>query len=59
MIFSKGFVTGLFMGAVAGGIMGMCIDPLKDKDSEKMRKSAGKIVHSVENMADSLSTMHK
>lgn len=59
MIFSKGFTTGLLTGAVVGGIMGMCIDPLKDKDSQRMRKSAGKIVHSMENMADSISCMHK
>lgn len=58
MIFSKGFTTGLFTGAVVGGIMGMCIDPLKDKDSKRIKRSAGKIVHSVENMADSFSNMH-
>lgn len=59
MFLSKGFTTGLLTGAVVGGIMGMCIDPLKDRDSQRMRKSAGKIIHSMENMADSLSDMHK
>lgn len=59
MIFSKGFATGLLTGAVVGSVMGMCIDPLKDKDSQRMRRSAGKIVHSMENMADNLSGMHK
>lgn len=59
MIFSKGFATGLFTGAVVGAVMGMCIDPLKDKDSQRMRKSAGKIVNSMENMADTISCMHK
>lgn len=59
MILSKGFATGLLTGAVVGSIMGMCIDPLKDKDSQRMRKSAGKIVNSVENMADTISGMHK
>ncbi|MBR5535111.1 MAG: YtxH domain-containing protein [Clostridia bacterium] len=54
MILSKGFVTGLLTGAVAGGIMGMCIDPLKDKDSRRLRKSAGKIIHSMENMAENM-----
>lgn len=58
MIFSKGFTTGLFTGAVVGGIMGACIDPLKDKDSRRIKKSAGKIAHSVENMANNFSDMH-
>ena len=59
MFLSKGFTTGLLTGAVVGSIMGMCIDPLKDKESRMIRRSAGKIVHSMENMADNLSDMHK
>ena len=59
MFLSKGFATGLLTGAVVGSIMGMCIDPLKDKDSQRMRKSAGKIVQSMENMADKISCMDK
>ena len=59
MFLSKGFATGLLTGDVVGSIVGMCVDPLKDKDSQRMRKSAGKIVQSMENMADNLSCMNK
>ena len=59
MFLSKGVATGLLTGAGVGSIVGMCVDPLKDKDSQRMRKSAGKIVQSMENMADNLSCMNK
>ncbi len=58
MVFSKGFTTGLITGAVVGGIVGMCADPIKDKDSKKIKKSAGSIIRSVGNMIDGISDMH-
>lgn len=58
MIFSKGFTTGLLAGAVVGGIAGMCMDPLKDKDSKKLKKTASSIVNSMENVASGMKSMH-
>jgi gas vesicle protein len=54
---SKGFTTGLLTGAVVGGIMGMLMDPIKDKESKKLRSSAGTIVHSVGNIIDGIADM--
>ena len=59
MISFKGFTTGLMAGAVVGGIMGAVIDPLKDKESKKIHKSAGSIMHSVGNLIDGFSDMRK
>lgn len=54
---AKKFTTGLITGAIVGGIMGMVIDPIKDKESNKMRKSAGSIIHSVGNIIDGFTDM--
>ncbi len=59
MISFKNFTTGLMAGAVAGGILGMVLDPLKDKESKKLHKSAGNIMHSVGNIIDGFSDMRK
>ncbi len=54
MICFKGFTTGLITGAVVGSVMGMLIDPLKDCNAKKIKKSAGNIIHSVGDMVDGM-----
>ena len=54
MICLKGFTTGLITGAVVGSVMGMFIDPLKDCNAKKIKKSAGNIIHSVGNIVDTM-----
>lgn len=49
MIHFKGFTAGLLAGAAVGSLMGMVLDPLKDKDSKKLRQSAGELIDSVGN----------
>lgn len=55
---SKGFTAGLITGAVVGGICGMVMDPIKDKETKKIRKNAGNIIRSVGNIVDGFSDMH-
>lgn len=50
----KWFTTGLVTGAVVGSVMGMLIDPLKDCNAKKIKKSAGNIIHSVGNIVDTM-----
>ncbi|MGM9551677.1 MAG: hypothetical protein ACI3XA_05420 [Clostridia bacterium] len=57
MFCSKGFTTGLFTGAVIGSVVGALMDPMKDKDSKKLKKGAGTIIHSVGNIVDSVAEM--
>lgn len=54
---AKRFTAGLVTGAVIGGIMGMIIDPVKDKDTKKIRHGAGSLIHTVGNIVDGLSDM--
>lgn len=54
MIHFKNFATGLLAGAAVGGIMGMVLDPLKDKDSKKLKKNAGSLMHSAMNVIDDM-----
>ena len=49
-----GFTTGLLAGAVIGGMLGMFFDPIKDKDSRQMKKSAGSFIHSVGNAVEDM-----
>ena len=49
MAMFKGFTAGLLTGAAVGGLMGMVLDPMKDKDSKKLKKTAGEIVDSITN----------
>lgn len=57
MICFKGFTAGLISGAVVGGIVGMVMDPIKDHESKKLKKSAGNIIHSVGNIVDGIAEM--
>ena len=50
----RGFTTGLLAGAVLGGMLGMFFDPVKDKDSRQMKKSAGSFIHSVGNAVEGM-----
>ena len=52
---TKGFTTGLLTGAVIGGAIGMFMDPVKDRESRKIKKSAGDLIHSVSNVVEGLS----
>lgn len=57
MFFSKGFAAGLLAGAVMGGIAGMILDPMKDKDSEKLRQGATEIADGVSSIVGTVSSM--
>ncbi len=46
------FATGLVTGAVIGGIIGMAMEPMKEKECKKMKKGAGSIIHTVGNIVD-------
>lgn len=52
----KGFAAGMLTGAAVGSIVGMVLDPLKDKDSKKLRQSAGNLMNSV---GDAIGDMKK
>ena len=52
---TKGFATGLLTGAVIGGALGMFIDPVKDKESKRIKKSAGDLIHSVGSVVEGIS----
>lgn len=54
---AKRFTAGLLTGAVIGGVVGMIIDPIKDKDCKKLRHGAGSILHTVGNIVDGLADM--
>jgi len=53
-MYAKRFTAGLLTGAVIGGIVGMMVDPISDKDHKKMRRGAGSIIHAVGNIVDGL-----
>lgn len=52
MFSCKGFMMGLMTGAVMGSMMSMMMEPMKSKDTKKLRKSAGDLIHSVGDMVD-------
>lgn len=52
----KGFTAGMLAGAAVGSLVGMALDPLKDKDSKKLKQSAGSFISS---MGDAMSDMKK
>ncbi len=54
---AKRFTAGLLTGAVIGGVVGMIIDPIKDKESKKLHRGAGSILHTVGNIVDGLADM--
>lgn len=52
----KGFTAGMLAGAAVGSLVGMALDPLKDKDSKKLRQSAENFIN---NMGDAMNEMKK
>ena len=54
MFTMKNFYTGMIAGAAIGAIAGMIIDPLNDKQSKEMRKTAKGVFTSIGNIMDYL-----
>ena len=54
MVPMKKFYTGMIAGAALGAVAGMLIDPLNDKQSKEMRKTAKGIFTSIGTAMDYL-----
>ncbi|MDO4563185.1 MAG: hypothetical protein Q4C12_05060 [Clostridia bacterium] len=55
----NGFSKGLITGIVVGGVAGMLVDPMKDRESNKMRHGVGAVFRGMGNIIDSLAEMRK
>ena len=54
MVSMKNFYTGMLTGVAIGAVAGMIIDPLNDKQSKEMRKTAKGVFASIGSVMDYL-----
>lgn len=48
------FGTGVLTGLVAGAVVGMLVDPIKDKDAKKMQCHTGGLFKSIGSVIDNI-----
>ncbi len=51
---SRGFTTGLIVGAVMGATFGMLVDPINDKCHKRMNKTKENMFRAIGGMLDDL-----
>lgn len=53
------FTMGLITGAVVGSAIGMLVDPINDKQGQKMRRRANDLFRSIGTVVDGIAGLRK